>query len=111
MCLVSCLSSTHGAVRHGDLRELLLLLGQEVLVDVRHDTTTSNRGSDQDIQFLITSDREMEMTGSDTLDLELLRGVSSQLQNFGTQVFHDRSTVHRSSRTDTVVSLGTLLKI
>jgi hypothetical protein len=45
-------------------------------VDVRQNTTTSNGGSDEEIELLVTSDGELEVSRSNTLDTEILGGVA-----------------------------------
>lgn len=55
-------------------------------------TTSGNSCLDQGIQFFVSTDGQMQMTGSDTLDLEILWGISCQLQNFGSQIFENGST-------------------
>lgn len=39
------------------------------------DTTKGDSGANQGIELLITTDGELEMAGSNTLDLEVLGGV------------------------------------
>lgn len=46
------------------------------LVDVRQNTTTGDSGTDQEIKLLIATDRELQVTGSDTLHSQVLGGVS-----------------------------------
>ena len=60
---------------------LLALLVDKGLVDVGDDTTTSNGGLDQSVQFLITANGELQMAGSDTLHLKILGSVTGQLEN------------------------------
>ena len=55
---------------------LLDLLADERLMNVRDDTASSNSGLDESVQLFITTNGELKMTGSDTLDLEILAGVS-----------------------------------
>ena len=43
------------------------------------------------------------MTGSDALDLEILGGVTGQLEDFGAQVFQNGGTVDGGGCTDAVV--------
>jgi hypothetical protein len=45
-------------------------------VDVRQNTTTSNGGSDEEIELLVTSDGELKVSRGDTLDTEILGGVA-----------------------------------
>ena len=42
------------------------------LVDVWDDTTTRNGGLDEGVELLVTSDGELKMSRSDSLDLEVL---------------------------------------
>jgi hypothetical protein len=47
-------------------------------VDVRQDTTTCDGRTDELIEFFVTSDGELEMSGSDTLYSEILGGVTCE---------------------------------
>ena len=60
------------------------------------DTTECDRGADQCVQFFVTADSELQVAGSDTLDFQVLGGVSSKLEDFGGQVFKDGSDVDGS---------------
>ena len=51
---------------------LLVRLHDEGLVDVRGNTTSSNSGLDESVKFFITSDGEQQVSGSDSLNLEIL---------------------------------------
>ena len=75
----------------GGLGALLLLLNleQECAVDVRQNTTKGNRGVNEGIKFLVTSDGELQVSGCNALDLEILCGVACQFEDFGSQVFED----------------------
>ena len=69
---------------------LLLALGglvDERLVNVRDDTTAGNGGLDESVQLFITSNRELQVTRSDTLDLQILASVSRQFQNLCSEIF------------------------
>lgn len=57
------------------------LLADEGLVDVRNDTTSGNGCLDQAVEFFISSDGELEMARCDTLHLQILRGIASQLEH------------------------------
>lgn len=46
------------------------------LVDVGQDTTTGNGSSDQLVQLFVTSDCQLQMSRSDTLDTEIFCGVT-----------------------------------
>lgn len=78
----------------GGLLLLLLDLEQQRTVDVRQDTTKRNRGADQSIELLVTTDRQLQVAGGDTLDLQILGSVACQLQHFGCQVLEHGGHVH-----------------
>ncbi len=64
--------------RLGLYRLVLLLLfdlEEKRAVDVRQDTSEGNGGTNQGIELLVTADGQLEMTGRNALDLEVLRGV------------------------------------
>ena len=82
---------------------LLVLLHDESLVDVRDDTTTSNCGLDQRVKLLIASDGEEEMSRGDSLDLEVLRGVTSELKNLSGEVLEDGGRVDGRGGADSAV--------
>ena len=42
---------------------------------MRQDTTKGDGCADQGVEFLVTTDGELQMAGSDALDLEILGGV------------------------------------
>ena len=54
---------------------LLLNLKKESAVDVGKNTTKGDSGADEGIQLLITTDSELQVARSDTLDLKILCGV------------------------------------
>ena len=91
-----------------------LLLGglvDERLVDVGNDTTTCDGGLDEGIELLVTTDGELEMTRSDTLDFQVLGCVSSELENLGGQVLHDGRGVDSCGRSDALLLGNTLLQV
>jgi hypothetical protein len=59
-------------------------------------TTESNGGADQCVQLFVASDGELQMSRSDTLDFEILRGITSQFKNFGSEVFEDGGNIDSS---------------
>jgi len=75
-------------------------LGDEVLVDVGQDTTTSNRSSDEQVELFVSSDSELQVTGSDTLDSEILGGVTGQFEYFCGQILHNGRNVDCSLCSD-----------
>lgn len=73
---------------------LLGLLEDESLVNVRDDTTSSDGGLDECVEFLVSSDCELKMSGCDSLHLEVLAGIAGQFKDFGSEVLQDGSCVH-----------------
>ena len=48
------------------------LSDEQVLVDVRNDTSASNGGLDEQVELLVSSDGQLEMSGCDSSDFEVL---------------------------------------
>jgi hypothetical protein len=46
------------------------------LVDVRDDTSACDGRADERVQLLISADGKLQVAGSDTLQLQILRGVT-----------------------------------
>lgn len=72
-------------------------------MDVRDDTTTGNSGLDQSVKLFITSDGEEQVSWSDSLDLQVLRGVTCKLKDLSSEVLEDGSAVDGGSGTDSAV--------
>ncbi len=51
---------------------LLLYLEEKGAVDMREDTTESDCGPDKGVELFVAADGELEMTGGDALDLQIL---------------------------------------
>lgn len=58
------------------------------------DTSECDGGSDQSVQFLITSNGQLQMSRSDTLDLEILGGIACEFQDFSSQVFENGGDIY-----------------
>lgn len=58
-----------------------ILLADQRFVDMRDDTTASDRRLDQTVQLLVSSDGQLQVPGSDTLHLQVLGRVSGQLED------------------------------
>jgi len=58
------------------------------------DTTTSNGGFDERVQFLVSSDGQLQVARGDTFHLEILGRVTSQLEHFGGEVLCEVQTKH-----------------
>ena len=110
-----CLVSKEGTLekRPSHLSSSLLLGGlvDERLVDVRNDTTTCDSGLDEGIKLLVTTDSELEIAGSDTLDFQVLGCVSGKLENLGGQVLHDGGGVDSRGRSDALLLGDTLFQV
>ena len=60
------------------------------------DTTESDGGFDERIEFFVTADGQLQVTGRDALDFEIFGGVSGQLEDFSRQVFKNGGNVDGS---------------
>jgi hypothetical protein len=68
------------------------------LVNVGQDTTLGDCDvSEKLVQFLIVADGQLEMTGDDTGLLVVTGGVTSQLEDFSSEVLKDGSEVDGST--------------
>ena len=81
------------------------------LVDVRDDTTTCNGALDEGVELLISTDGQLKVARGDTLNLQILASIPSQLQNLSGQVLQDGSRVNGCSGTNTTICLSPLLKL
>lgn len=72
---------------------LLFDLEQQCAIDVREDTTERDGCANERVQFFVTSDRELQVSRGDALDLEVLGRVTREFEDFGGQVFEDGSHV------------------
>src|SRR5690242_1704224 len=81
------------------------------LVDVRDDTSTRDGALDEGVKLLISADGELKVARGDTLDLQILAGIPSELQNLSGQVLQDGSRVDCCSGTNTPICLGPLLQL
>lgn len=72
-------------------------------MDVGENTTLSDGDVTQKlVQLLIVSDGKLKMTGDDTGLLVVASSVTSQLEDFGSEVLEDGSEVDGSTGTDTL---------
>ena len=51
---------------------LTSLSDEEVLVNVGDDTSTSNGGLDEEVELFVTPDGQLQVSGGDSSDLEVL---------------------------------------
>ena len=77
---------------------------------MRDDSSSSNGGLDQSVELLISSDSELEMSGSNSLNLKVLRSVTGELKNLSGEVLKDGSTVDSGSGSDSAVGTDSSLQ-
>jgi len=65
------------------------LFANQRLVDVRDDAASGNGRLDEGVQLFVSSDGELQVTGSDTLHLQIFGSVACQLKNLSCQVLED----------------------
>ena len=76
------------------------LLGKKDRVDVGEDTTRCDGdSSEQLVELLVVLDGKGDVTGHDTSLLVVTGGISSKLQDLGTEVLEDGSEVDGSTGT------------
>ena len=78
-------------------RPTLPLLADQRLVDVGDDAATGDGGLDQRVQLLVPTDGELQVAGGDPLHLQVLTGVTGQLEHLSCEVLQDGGAVHRRS--------------
>ena len=79
-------------------------------MDVRDHTTTSNGSLDQSVKLLVTADSKLQVTGSYSLHLEVLAGVTSELENLSGEVLEDSGSVDCAGGSDTAVGAHSALQ-
>lgn len=71
---------------------------KRTLVNVGENTTLGDGDvSEELVQLLVVADGELQVTGDDTGLLVVTSGVTSQLEDFGSQVLKDGSEVDGST--------------
>ena len=93
-----------------DCSGLLVGLNDQGLVDVRDHTTASNGGLDQRVKLLVTADRELQVTRSYSLHLEVLAGVAGELQDLSGKILQDRRRVDGRRGTNATVGADSALQ-
>ena len=81
------------------------------LMDVRDYTSTCDGALDEGVELLISTDGQLKVARGDTLNLQILASIPSQLQNLSSQVLQDGSRVDGCSGTNTTICLSPLLKL
>lgn len=85
-------------------------LVDERLVNVRNDTSSRNGGLDERVQFFVSPNGELQMARRNALDLEILAGITRQLEDFGREVLEDGRRVDGRGRSDAVALVHGLLE-
>ena len=67
-------------------------------MDVGDDSTTGDLGGAQGVKLLITTDGQLQVAGSHTLYLEVLGGVTSQLEDFSAELQREQRERERDKR-------------
>ena len=75
----------------------LSLLSNQGLVDVWDDAASSNGCLDQGVQFLVSTDGQLEMSRGDPLHLQILGSVPGQLEHLGGEILEDGRAVDGGS--------------
>ena len=79
-------------------------------MDVWDDTSSSDGGLDEGVELFITSDSELEMSWSDSLDLKIFGSVTSELKDLSGQILEDSGAVNCGSCSDSAVSADSALQ-
>lgn len=66
-------------------------------MNVRDDPTTRNCRLDEGIEFFVTTNGQLQVPRRNTLDLQVLASIASQLEDFGREVLQDGGSVDSSS--------------
>ena len=75
-----------------------------------NDTTASDRGLDERVELFVAADSELKVTGRDPLHLEILAGVSSELEHLSGEVLEDGRRVDGGRSTNTAASADPALE-
>jgi len=79
-------------------------------MDVGDDSSSGNGSLDEGVKLLISTDGELQVTGSDTLHLKILARVSGKLKDLGGKVLKDCGGVHGSGGSNTLLALDGALQ-
>lgn len=62
------------------------------------DTTKGDRGPNERVEFLITTNGELQVTGRDALDFQVFGRVAGELEDFGGEVFENGGDIDSSCK-------------
>ena len=80
-------------------------------MDVGDDSTASDGGLDQSVQLLVSPDGELEMSGGDSLHLQVLTSVPGQLEDLSSEVLQDGGAVDGSGGSNTATAEAPALQM
>lgn len=73
-------------------------------------TTKGDRCANERVEFFVSADGELQVAGGNTLDFEILCGISCELEDFSGQVFEDGGYVDSSLGSNAHLILGVVLQ-
>jgi len=79
-------------------------------VDVGDDTTASNSGLDESVELLVAADGQLQVARGDALHLQVLGGVTCELEHFSGEVLKDGGRVDSRGSTDARASIHSALE-
>lgn len=79
---------------------------QKIGVDMREDTSARDGRRDELVELLVTSNGQLQMSWSDSLDLEILGSVAREFQHFGREVLEYSGRVDCGGGSNPHVVLG-----
>lgn len=79
-------------------------------MDVGDHTSAGDGGLDKGIKLLVTSDGQLQMSWSNSLDLQVFGCVSGELKDLSGQVLEDSSSVHGGGSSDSGVGCDSALQ-
>ena len=80
-------------------------------MNVGDDSASGNRCLDQCVQLLVSTDRQLEMSWSDPLHLQILGRVPGQLEHLGGEVLQDGGAVDGGGGANTPGGEGAALQV
>lgn len=63
-------------------------------MDVGDDTTTGDGSLNESVELFVTSDGELQVSGGNSLHLQVLAGVASKLEDLSSEVLEDGRCVN-----------------
>lgn len=79
-------------------------------MDVRDNSSSSDGRFDERVEFLVSANRELQVTRRDTFHFQVFTGVAREFENFCGKVFEDGRGVDGSSRSDSLVRVNATLE-